>query len=236
MRLLALFAVGLSLSACGTEHSSEDGEVTADGLVAAPAEETPPPPASSVSNENFARLIAATGLPQRCISLGSWAGERTSRDRAQTGLLDFNAFHYNNPAPAWIAELVNAGVLRSEGQIGEERTAMNVYRATPGNEEMFRWVDDDGARGGSYHFCPGKLDVTVVSYDEPAEERGFTRARYTYRVSDIPPAIQAMMDSGQIATGTNRNAAMRATVSLEGEGEMTLRRTSNGWEARPSRY
>lgn len=222
MRLFALLGI-FALVSCGGPSPSSDGNKTTE-------RETEAAPPTTASNENFARLIVASGVPDRCINLGNWAGERTPKEKALTGLMEFNADPYVNPAPAWIAELANAGFLAHEGEAVTNNNPVNVYRATAGNEEMFRWVESNGNRGGSIHFCPGTLSVDVVSYTEPAEERGMTQARYTYRVSNIPAPIQSMMDSGQIPAGPPQFNEIRGTVLVEGEGTATLVKTSNGWE------
>lgn len=235
---VALLAV---LSACGTEKSS--GDVAPDGSAGAVSNNAQgesskaeaEAPAGSASNETFARLIAAGGVPERCLSLGLHAGERTPKDKAQTGLMEFNADPYVNPAPPYIAALADAGFLHAEGDAVNRGNPVKVYRATVGNEGMFRWFPSDGNRGGAIHFCPGTLSVDVVSYTEPAEERGMTQARYTYRVSGIPAPIKKLMDSGQIPAGPPTDMAIRGTVLFEGEGTATLVKTSNGWELNQQR-
>lgn len=222
MRLFVLLGP-VALVSCGGPSPSAGGNETTERE----AEVAPP---TTASNENFARLIVAGGVPERCINLGSWAGERTPKEKALAGLMEFNADPYVNPAPAWIAELANAGFLAHEGEAVTNNNPVNVYRATAGNEGMFRWVEGDGNRGGAYHFCPGSLAVDVVSYTEPAEERGMTQAQYHYRVSDIPAPIQSMMDSGQIPAGPPEFNEIRGTILIDGEGTATLVKTNNGWE------
>lgn len=236
MRSIAVI-VFVVLAACGgaeTEVVESETIVSPDGYLTV-SEGTSPAPASSASNANFAQLIAATGVPQRCINLASWAGERTPQDRALAGLLEFNADPYVNPAPSWIAELAKAGFLKHEGQSVTNNNPVNVYRPTPGNGGMFRWVETGTGRGGEYHFCPGQIFVKVVSYTEPAEERGITEVRYSYRVSDIPAPIQGFMDSGLIPSGPPRFNEIRGTLLVEGESEATFFKTNNGWEVSQGR-
>lgn len=225
MRYLTLIASLGLLAGCGSEKSTV-GTSEAGTL----PEATAAVPANSASNENFARLIAASGIPERCINLRTWAGERTPRDRADAGFMEFNADRYVNPAPPYIAALANAGFLHFEQDAVTNGNPVRVYRATAGNEGMFLRVPSDDGRNVSVHFCPGKLSVDVVSYTEPAEERGMTEVRYTYRVSDIPAPIQAMMDSGEIPSGPPQFNEIRGTVLVGGEGTATLVKTSNGWE------
>jgi hypothetical protein len=228
MRLFALLGM-FALVSCGGPSPSADGNETTE-------RETKVAPPTTASNENFARLIMAGGVPERCINLGSWAGERTPKEKAMAGLMEFNADPYVNPAPAWIAELANAGFLSHEGEAVTNNNPVNVYRATAGNEGMFRWVESDGNRGGSIHFCPGVLDVEVVSYTEPAEERGMTQVQYRYYVGDVPAPIQLMMARREIPSGPPQYNEIRGTLLVGGEGTVTLVKTNNGWELSQQRY